>query len=211
MINDNSIIMMLSRVRKDDIYVSVLDLIRSITGGTSSSAQTKLRGMLKSDAFLSSIITSRRLNEKGVTTPVVSSGDHADYICTRVIAGLRKSTREKQAMAEKHGVSGMLHVMTPVECDYMDILEDAFRAYDPRRQYRVGGYRVDLYLRIPRIVIECDEDGHKAYCQQREMQREAHVRIQTGSTFVRFDPYERGFRFGRFIAKIMGMIQEECA
>lgn len=198
-------------VRRDGVYVSVLDLIRSITGETSSTAQTRLRGMLKSDTFLSSLLTRRRLNARGMATPVVSSDEHAEYVSMCVIAMLRKGTHEKQTIAEKHGVSGALHVKTPIECDYVAILEDAFRAYGPIRQYRIGGYRVDLYLRIPRIVIECDEDAHKRYCHHKETQREARVRIRTGCTFVRFDPYERDFRFGRFIAKVIGLIQEASA
>lgn len=61
--------------------------------------------------------------------------------------------------------------------------------YKMIREYRVGKYRVDLYFLEKNIVIECDEDDHKHYNQEREIERTLYISEKLGNpTWIRYNP-----------------------
>ena len=55
-----------------------------------------------------------------------------------------------------------------------------FAGLEPELQKPAAGFRVDLYLHVPRVAIECDEGGHKGYCLQGEIERERRVTAALG-------------------------------
>ena len=55
------------------------------------------------------------------------------------------------------------------------------------REYKLGPYRLDMYIPELRIAIEIDENGHSAYAGADEQTREQHIESH-GITLVRFNP-----------------------
>jgi hypothetical protein len=64
---------------------------------------------------------------------------------------------------------------------------------DFERQYKVGDYFVDLYLPKHKIVIECDEFGHKSYNTSDEIKREDFIKGKLQCQFIRFNPCSSDF------------------
>ena len=85
-----------------------------------------------------------------------------------------------------------------------------FAGLEPELQKPAAGFRVDLYLHVPRVAIECDEGGHKGYCLQGEIERERRVTAALDCVFVRFDPYAPGFCVFALIARIMQTVDMRC-
>lgn len=56
------------------------------------------------------------------------------------------------------------------------------------RQYRVGNYKVDLYIPELNIVVECDENDHKYYDRIKEMQRTAMIDLLIKPKWIRYNP-----------------------
>ena len=92
------------------------------------------------------------------------------------------------------------------EAEIIEQLERAFCTCQPKKQRRVLGYRIDLFLEKPKIAIECDEHGHSRYDHAAEQRRQLAIQSELGCTFLRFDPYEAGFCVFDIIAKIVDML-----
>ena len=97
------------------------------------------------------------------------------------------------------------------EEEIMDKLGEAFAACGPLKQFRIGGYSIDMYLSKPKIAIECDENGHSCYDQLGEMQRQAFIEEQLGCTFVRFDPYAPAFSITQPIGEVLQKLMTNVA
>lgn len=85
------------------------------------------------------------------------------------------------------------------------VLTKAFVDLQPIPQFRVHGYRIDLYLASANIAIEVDEYEHKPYSPGAEAKREAAIKSALGCSFVRFDPYAADFNLGDVIFRIREM------
>ena len=96
-----------------------------------------------------------------------------------------------------------LEMQKITEEEVMQDISKALAALGPIRQFAIGSYRIDLYLSKPKIAMECDENGHRAYEQQAEMQRQTFIEEQLGCTFVRFDPYAPGFSVLETISRVV--------
>lgn len=92
------------------------------------------------------------------------------------------------------------------EQETMHTLVASFKNYDPKTQYKVGRYRVDLYLPSSRIAVECDEFGHKGYCDVEEGIRQDYIEKELGCTFVRFNPDTKDFNIGDVICEVLHFI-----
>jgi very-short-patch-repair endonuclease len=69
------------------------------------------------------------------------------------------------------------------------------------RQHRIGPYSVDLCFPDHRLVVECDEMGHRDRDASYERSRESYIKAK-GYTVIRFDPNEAGFDFAIVMRKI---------
>ena len=95
------------------------------------------------------------------------------------------------------------------ETEVVDVLFQAFSSLGPVRQYSCQGYKIDLYLKGPRIAIECDEHAHAYYGKQAEQEREDAIRQALSCTFIRFDPDHPGFAVGSLIDSIVRQIVDD--
>lgn len=102
-------------------------------------------------------------------------------------------------------------VYYPVERDehkYLQVIMDTFCDKETRREHFLGDYRADLIFPNEKVLIECDEYGHKYYCQKSEKERELFFERQ-GYTIIRFNPNEKNFRIGLVIAEILDVFKNK--
>lgn len=92
------------------------------------------------------------------------------------------------------------------EQETMNVLLASFSNYNPKTQYKVGNYRVDLYLSDSNIAIECDELGHRGYCEVDEAIRQSYIEQELGCTFIRFNPDAENFNVGDVICEVLQLI-----
>lgn len=82
----------------------------------------------------------------------------------------------------------------------------AFQHHAAIKQYRVGGYFIDLYFPEFCIAVECDEYGHVNYSPKEEYQRQKYIEDALGCRFIRYNPDDKNFNVGDVIHKIMLLI-----
>lgn len=72
-------------------------------------------------------------------------------------------------------------------------------------------YRVDLYLPVHKIAIECDEEGHRYRDKNYERTRQDAITAKTGCTFIRYNPDAKDFDIEAVIRELGVMIKEAKA
>ena len=88
----------------------------------------------------------------------------------------------------------------------LDTICEAIKGFTPHsRQYPVGPYKIDLYLRDLKIVVECDEMKHRTYSKLNEAIREQFIKEKLDCKFLRYDP-ARPEQVGGIINKIIRSI-----
>ncbi len=65
------------------------------------------------------------------------------------------------------------------------------------QEYRVGSFRIDLYLTRSKIAIECDEHGHKDKDAQEEYQWQKFITEHLGCRWIRFNPHDSTFSMAK--------------
>ena len=60
-------------------------------------------------------------------------------------------------------------------------------------QYRVLGYRIDLYFHEYKLAIEVDEKGHKDRSIDHEIKTQKAIEKELGCELIRIDPDEKDF------------------
>lgn len=74
------------------------------------------------------------------------------------------------------------------------IIESFKDVYNPIYQYKVGNYFIDLYIPELNLAIECDENGHRFYDKQKELEREQYIKNKLGCEFIRYNPNDKNFK-----------------
>lgn len=88
---------------------------------------------------------------------------------------------------------------------------NVFKTENTIPQYPVGNYNLDLYLPDYKIIVECDEHGHRDRKENKEREREEFVNISlsiTMNNWVRFDPDAVDFELSAVIGRIYMKINE---
>lgn len=106
-----------------------------------------------------------------------------------------------RSVADRLGL-GMTWAL-PIETEALRVISSAVAHLDPRPQYAVGRYHIDLYLCAAKVAIECDELGHADKCARADAERQVFIQAQLGCRFVRFNPQARGFNVGDVINEIL--------
>jgi very-short-patch-repair endonuclease len=86
------------------------------------------------------------------------------------------------------------------------VIARAFKHVRSIRQFRVNGYRIDLYFPDHRIAVECDELGHRRYDADAEAQRQRRIEQTLNCSFVRYNPDARGFNIGDVVNHLITQI-----
>ena len=97
-------------------------------------------------------------------------------------------------------------VMT-LEKSTIGFLYNCFKSkFKVEKQYEVLDFYVDLYFLDHKIVVECDEFGHKTYNKDNEIEREYLIKKELECTFVRFNPNDKDFNLSDIISKLLELI-----
>lgn len=104
-----------------------------------------------------------------------------------------------------------------IEYSFIDIIEAALEGITKcRRQHKVElsdsgkSYKIDLYLPEHGIAIECDESYHKDHGNQVcDIIRQKLIESDKGYEFVRFNPEEKNFDFGKILNKIFRKVIDD--
>ena len=92
------------------------------------------------------------------------------------------------------------------EVTIMTELSKCFASFSPQLEKVVGKYRVDMFFPTERVVIECDQDGHRGYDVAAEYIREAVIAAELDCVFYRFNPDDKGWEFSHTVNDIMRVL-----
>lgn len=93
------------------------------------------------------------------------------------------------------------------ELSTIKTIMDAFEGERMLRQYTVGSYRVDLYFSEFNIVVECDENGHKHYELETELERTAYITSTLKNRWVRYNPDAKDFNVIAVVNQIYRLVR----
>ena len=91
------------------------------------------------------------------------------------------------------------------ETETLKYIEQAFKNIQIEYQIKCGTYRIDMVMPSYRIVIECDEHGHRNRDIIYEKTRETYIKNQ-GYQFVRYNPDDKYFSIFNVIGDINKII-----
>ena len=116
---------------------------------------------------------------------------------------LLKSKQPKAAdLAEHLSINVHKHKYTPTENDSIEIIMKTFHGEKMERQFKIGNYRIDLYLPEHKIAVECDEFDHIGRDINYEIFRQKFIEEQLQCTFVRYNPDDKDFDMALVLNKI---------
>jgi very-short-patch-repair endonuclease len=94
------------------------------------------------------------------------------------------------------------------EQEFIGAIRKAFSHLSMEPQFRIGDYRIDLYLTSLKIAVECDERGHSDRDGSKEVARQAYIENQLGCRFLRFNPDAKDFCIYDTINELMRMVYD---
>lgn len=97
--------------------------------------------------------------------------------------------------------------ITPSKEHYhVEAIKLSFPDVEMFTQFKVGQYRVDLYIQKYNLVIECDEFNHRDRDPQKEKDKEEFIKTELLCKFIRFNPDCKNFSIFTVISKIHKVI-----
>jgi very-short-patch-repair endonuclease len=87
---------------------------------------------------------------------------------------------------------------------HLEAIEQSFSEVEMFKQFKVGRYRVDLYIDEYDLAVECDEYNHRDRDPRKEKEREEFIRSELDCEFIRFNPDCKNFS----IFKVIGIIHK---
>lgn len=127
-----------------------------------------------------------------------------DYLLTEETFELVKNTYNlKHRYITKIGDTPHINpVVMSIENQTIGFIQNIFKGViESHRQYTISSYRVDLYFPLYKLVIECDENGHKYRDQIYEKIREDYI-LFLGNTIIRYNPNDELFDLSIVINEI---------
>jgi very-short-patch-repair endonuclease len=102
-----------------------------------------------------------------------------------------------------------LSIIPRKEHVHLEAISKSFPDVEKYTQFKVGTYRVDMYMEDYDLVIECDEYNHRDRDPQKEKQREEFIKLELNCEFIRFNPDKKNFSIFEVIASIHKFILEK--
>lgn len=186
--------------------MSVYDVIKKVY---SKNCRQVWSDLARTHPELASRTSLHKFHGQGQRPTPVAPAELVELIVRTVLANARQSSVEKREALATFGYSAAPQLDVHRRFTELEICADliqAFHSLDPVRQYIVGRYRIDLYLRRVKVAIECDEHGHRKYSSDAEAARESFIVSREGCRFVRFDPYAPGFCILQLIGQIVALL-----
>ena len=186
----------------EPILVSVFDIIRSVTDNTNP---RNTIAKLNPDTF-----PYHQFNGAGERpTPVIELKEVKNFM-KLLLVNTRLSFNDIQKWLEIIGCEMgdiLQYRQSTVECDTLEVIQQSFSMFECIKQHKVLQCYIDMYVPELNLCIECDENGHQHYDQQKEGERQASITATLSTPdnpvkWVRFNPHEQDFSIGNVISEI---------
>lgn len=177
-----------------DGKVSVFDIVTGCCGVRNP--RDNVQRMLKKHKEIAAVVTYNHFPGQGQRpTPVIPIA-MASLFIEAMLSDARMSISKKKTLL------GHTPMKKYSEVDIHDYLKKAFSDEVLIPQYPVDRYRIDLYAVDHNIAIECDEDAHKQYDQDRERLRTEFISNTLKCRWIRYDPYCSDFDIFELIDRV---------
>ncbi len=189
----------------EPILVSVFDIIRIVTDNANPRDT-----IAKLNPNLVDTFTYHKFSGAGERpTPVIELKDVMNFM-KLLLVNTRLSLYQIKKWLKVLGCETediIQYRKSIIECDTIEIIEQAFSNFQCIKQHKVLQYYVDMYIPEFNICIECDENGHEHYDQQKEADRQASITVTLSKPekpvkWVRFNPNSPEFSIGHVIHDI---------
>ena len=124
-----------------------------------------------------------------------------------MIMHCRVSTAETIEFKSKLGFNQYDIALTKEQSVVRSIM-NAFEGEKMQTQYRVLGYKIDLYFHDYKLATDIDEKGHKDRNIDQEIKRQKAIEKEIDCKFIRINPDEEDFNIFRAINEIHRHIKE---
>ena len=107
---------------------------------------------------------------------------------------LKSRKPESIDMSTLMGLNRKTQYYVSIETDIIKCILTTFDGNNMKMQYNIDDYYIDLYFPEYLLAIECDEFHHNN--SKNKIQddiRTLHINKTLGCSFIRFNPYEKGF------------------
>jgi len=125
----------------------------------------------------------------------VKDDPRARYINIDGLRMLCCKSRKPQSAMLANGLGVNLDDMKTMmqETKTLAVLGEIFKGEVIKLQHVVGPYRVDMFLPVYNVVVECDEHRHRHYTKEHEELRESYITDTLGCKWVRYNPDGKAF------------------
>lgn len=211
------------RMTPDGKQASVIDLIgvicfldnaNKLTSNAADKASVYWNRLRREHEHVGALSMDFKFKGRGQRYTPVMLLEQLPLLIRKLVCKMRRSMKWKREMLAAYGCSTEdvdLEARVFVEAEIMPHLIKAFAACDPRPQFSIGPYRIDLYLAKPKIAVECDENGHSGYDRLAEASRESLIKQALGCSFVRFNPQAHGFGVSDAMAAVVKALIDKAA
>ena len=124
-----------------------------------------------------------------------------------MIMHCRVSTAETIEFKSKLGFNQYDIALTKEQSVVRSIM-NAFEGEKMQTQYRVLGYKIDLYFHDYKLATDIDEKGHKDRNIDQEIKRQKAIEKEIDCKFIRINPDEEDFNIFKAINEIHRHIKE---
>ena len=191
------------RVHKSTGEGSVLDVITVLSKDKRHSSREWKRMKQKYNLPTRKV----KINGKGKSTDVASESTLKE-IAAGYLVGVRMAIKTKHAYMQRFRLPATMTARVYIEEEIMPAIAQTFGHLCPIRQFPIGSYKVDLYFPAQRVVVECDEHGHKCYNEQQQHCRTTFISQQLMCKWYRFDPYQAGFDIHKTFSDVMQLVYQ---
>ena len=141
--------------------------------------------------------------EKSTDSPFRGGLNKIEYFLTRETYELVKTSfNMKHKYVPLYNGTTQVRTIMSLENQTIGFIQNTFlNILKMKRQYSIGSYRVDLCLIDYKIVIECDENGHKDRNIEEETTRHKFIENK-GYTIIRYNPNAPDFDLSVVLQKI---------
>lgn len=113
------------------------------------------------------------------------------------------------AIAREFGIDIHSNKYLSKETDTLTCLRKIFVGVEMVPQFICGKYRIDMYLPLYKLAIECDEEGHDRPSRVLDdLVREEWLKRELGCTFIRYKPDDGNFDLANLAGRCFERIME---
>ena len=110
--------------------------------------------------------------------------------------------RNKSCSPPKKPGFKLYDVINTKEQTIINSIKNTFEGENMQTQYRVLGYRIDLYFYEQKLPVEVDELGHTSRNINNEIERQKALEKEPDCIFIRIIPDEKDFNIFKEITKM---------